>query len=308
MPVQPLVLDTLVTGLPYVLPFLGIWLVFRLLGEIDLTVDASFTLGAAVTAVGLANGWGVAAAMTAAAVAGAVAGLVTTVLHVALRVPVLLAGIVMWIGMYSVNLRVMERPTLAVPQEQTLYAPLQKLSGDARDVATAGMLTSIVLVALLVLAGWLHSEHGLAVRVAGANRSMARRYGVDDRRMVGAGLMVCNALAASGGALVAQGQGFVEVNMGFGLAIAGVAAVLVGELVLPARASQVVRAMVAVCVGALVYRAVLVGALRAGLPATDLRLVIALMLIAAMVGHRFLRSSGKPACAGVGGTAHVGAA
>ncbi len=122
-----MLVDTLVTGLPYVPPFLGVWLAFRLLDRIDLTVDASFTLGAAVAAVLLEHGMPAPAAILSAMGAGAVAGLLTASLHVALRIPVLLAGIVMWIGLYSVNLRIMGRPTIGLGGLPTLYAPLHGL-------------------------------------------------------------------------------------------------------------------------------------------------------------------------------------
>ncbi|MDY7104984.1 MAG: ABC transporter permease [Actinomycetota bacterium] len=284
--VAHLLLDTTVTGVPYVLPFLGVFVGFRLLDRIDLTIDASFVLGAAVTAVALGADVSPWVALVAAAAAGAAAGLVTTALHLLLRVPVLLAGIVMWIGLYSINLRVMGRPTLAVASITTIYAPLDGLGRSARDLWAVGILTSIVAAVVVAVAAYLRSESGLALRATGVNTMMARSQGVDDRLVVLIGLAAANSLAALGGALVAQGQGFAEVNMGTGVVIAGVAAVLIGELLVRPAPSAIVGALAAVVVGTLAYRFVLLVALRIGLPASDLRLVTAVTLGLTLAARR----------------------
>lgn len=286
-----LLLDTAVTGLPYVLPFLGVLLVFRLLDRIDLTIDGSFALGAAVSATAVAAGVGPWTSILLAVLAGAAAGAATTLLHVLVRVPVLLAGIVMWIGSYSITLRVMGRPTTAVPSTTTIYAPLADLDRVVRDLGTIGVLVVIVTLVLVAAGLYLRTESGLALRATGVNTSMARSNGVDDRLVVGIGLATANAAAAAGGALVAHGQGFAEVNMGTGTLIAGIAAVLLGELLLRPSASAVGRTLVAVVVGAVLYRLVLLSALRMGLAASDLRLVTAATLAVALLAQR-LRGAG----------------
>jgi putative ABC transport system permease protein len=278
-----LLLDTAVTGLPYVLPFLGVLVVFRLLDRIDLTLDGSFALGAANAASTLAAGVPAWMSVLAACVAGALAGVATTLLHLVLRVPVLLAGIVMWIGLYSINLRVMGRPTLALDSAASLYAPFDNLERGGRDGWVIATLALVVLVVLVVVGFYLRTESGLALRATGINTEMARSQGVDDRLTVAVGLTGANSLAALGGALVAHGQGFAEVNMGTGVLIAGIAAVLLGELVVRPGASNVARMLTSVAAGALLYRLVLLGALRAGLPASDLRLVTAVTLALALL-------------------------
>lgn len=281
-----LVLDTAVTGLPYVLPFLGVLVVFRLLDRIDLTIDGSFALGAAVSVVLVDSGLPPWCALLAAGAAGAAAGGITTAVHLLLRVPVLLAGIVMWIGLYSVNLRVMGRPTVAVPSATTVYGSFDGLGRSAHDLAVIGVLAALIGAIVIALGGYLRSESGLALRATGVNTRMAQSQGVDDRRAVAVGLAIANALAALGGGLVAHGQGFAEVNMGTGILISGVAAVLLGELVMRPTPSTVGRALLAVVVGALAYRLVLLTALRVGLPASDLRLVTALTLGATLLARR----------------------
>lgn len=281
-----LLLDTLVTGLPYVLPFLGVFVVFRLLERIDLTIDASFTLGAAVATTSLGTGAPAALSLVAAVLAGAGAGLATTGLHLLMRVPVLFAGIVMWIGLYSVSLRIMGRPTLAVEAADTIYAPFGDLGRSAQDALAIATLAVVVMLVLVALDRFLRTETGLALRAVGVNTPMARSQGVDDRRTVALGLALANALAGLGGALVAQGQGFAEINMGTGVLIAGVAAVLLGELLTRARGATIVRGLLAVLAGTLTYRIILLSALRAGLPAADLRLVTALTMVTALLVQR----------------------
>ncbi len=281
-----LLLDTLVTGLPYVLPYLGVFTVFRLLDRIDLTIDASFTLGAGVSAALLVAGTPAPVTFAAAVAAGAVAGLVTTILHLVLRVPVLLAGIVMWIGLYSVNLRIMGRPTVALGSTSTIYAPFDDLGRVGRDLRVIGVLVIVVTIVLVGVGAFLRTESGLALRATGVNTPMARSQGVDDRTATAFGLAGANALAALGGALVAQGQGFAEINMGTGILIAGVAAVLLGELLAGPSGSRVARGLIGVLVGALLYRLVLLWALRLGLPASDLRLVTAVTMALALLLQR----------------------
>lgn len=278
-----LLLDTAVTGLPYVLPFLGVLVVFRLLDRIDLTLDGSFALGAAIAASTLAAGMPAWMSVLAACVAGALAGVATTLLHLVLGVPVLLAGIVMWIGLYSINLRVMGRPTLALDSAASLWAPFDDLGRGARDGWVIATLALVVVVVLMLVGLYLRTESGLALRATGINTEMARSQGVDDRLTVTIGLAGANSLAALGGALVAHGQGFAEVNMGTGVLISGIAAVLLGELVVRPGTSDVARILTAVAAGALMYRLVLLGALRAGLPASDLRLVTAVTLAIALL-------------------------
>ena len=278
--------DTLVTGLPYVLPVLATYLVFRILDQIDLTIEGSFVLGASVSAVLLVDGVPAPLATLASGAAGAAAGVVTAAVHAAVRIPVLIAGIVSMIGLYTVNLRVMGRPSIGLTGAATLYEPFEDWDRAAQDLAVGGILTLIVVGVVALVALFLRTEAGLAVRSHGDGPRMARSHGVDGRAVTFAGLALANAVSGLGGALVAQGQGFSDVNMGVGVVVAGITAVLVGELVVRPRRRRVLGALAAVVVGALLYRLVLVVALRAGLPTTDLRLVTAVVLIGVLAGQR----------------------
>jgi putative ABC transport system permease protein len=249
-------LDTLVTGLPLVTAVMGIFMIFRLRQDFDLTIDASFTMGAAVVATTLLHGASVPVAMAAAVAASAAMGLITTILHLTLKIPVILAGLVMSIGFFSVNLRIMGTPSLNVVDMPTLFSGFVDLDARAADLLTSAVLAGIVLVVLGALALFLRTEIGLALRATGVNDVMARSHGVDDRRLLALSLMIANGLAGLSGALVVQSQGFADVSMGTGTLIAGVGAVLLGELIVRPSGSKVIRMVLAVVIGALAYRLV----------------------------------------------------
>lgn len=278
--------DTLVTGLPYVLPVLATYLVFRILDQIDLTIEGSFVLGAAVSASLLVSGTPAVLATAAGAAAGAAAGIVTAALHLLLRVPVLLAGIIAMIGLYSVNLRVMGRPSIGLSGVDTVYAPFRNWDRVEKDIAVVGILAAVLAVILTALWRFLQTEVGLALRGYGDGPRMARSHGVDARVTTVVGLALANAASALGGALVAQGQGFSDVNMGVGVLVAGIAAVLLGEFLVRTGRTRILAGLAAIVVGALAYRLVLVVALRAGLPATDLRAATAGVLVAVLALQR----------------------
>ncbi|NKQ56081.1 ABC transporter permease [Amycolatopsis sp. K13G38] len=275
-------LDTLVTGLPMITGIAGIYLLFRILNDFDLTVDGSFTLGAAVSAVTALNGVPAVPAVLLGVIAGALSGLLTASLHVAFKIPILLAGLVMSMGLFSINLRVMNVPTLSLLGDSGIFAPFADLDGPAADLAVAGTLLAIDAVVLGVLLVFLRTEIGLAIRATGVNPVMATAQGVSRTVVVAIALAIANGLTALAGALTVQVQGFVDVNAGTGTLIAGAGAVLLGELLLRPTPSKVGRAMIAVLVGGVAYRLIIVLALRLGLAATDLKLVTAVTLILAV--------------------------
>jgi putative ABC transport system permease protein len=283
-----ILLDTLVTGLPLATAVMGVYMIFRLREDFDLTIDASFTMGAAILALTLLHGASVPVAMLAAVAASAAMGLITAALHLTLKIPVILAGLVMSIGFFSVNLRIMGEPTLNVVDVPTLFSGFATLDADEADLLTSLVLAGIVGAVFAVLAVFLRTELGLALRATGVNQRMARSHGVDDRRFMALSLLIANGLAGLSGALVVQSQGFADVNMGAGTLIIGVGAVLLGELLLRPTGSKVLRIVLAVLIGTLAYRLVLVVALQLGLPATDLQGVTALTLVVAVASRRYL--------------------
>jgi putative ABC transport system permease protein len=293
-----LLLDTLVTGLPLVASTMGVYMIFRLREDFDLTVDASLTLGGALTAVLLLHGWPLPLACVTAVLAAGAMGAITATLHLTLRIPVILAGLVMSIGFYSVNLEVMGTPSLNLLGLPTLFSGYPTLDPTASDAVTALILAAVVLTALGALALFLRTEIGLALRATGVNARMSRSQGVNDRALMVLSLVIANALAGLAGCLLVQDQGFADINMGTGTLIAGVGAVLLGELLLHPSGSKVLRIVACAVVGTLLYRLILVASLRAGLPAEDLQGVTALTLLVAVAAQRY----GTLAWAGVFGS------
>ncbi|MBE0530974.1 MAG: ABC transporter permease [Rhodospirillales bacterium] len=278
------VLGTVETGLIFGLVALGVYLSFRILQFPDLTVDGSFPLGAAVSAV-LIVGAGVNPflATGVACVAGAAAGLMTAWLNVRLKILHLLASILTMIALYSINLRIMGRPNIALLGETTVFTPLDAL-GVSTYVAVPAALFVLVVAAKLAMDWFLNSEVGLAMRATGANARMARAQGINTNFYTLLGMAISNALVALAGALFAQSQGAADVTMGVGVIVVGLAAVIGGEAVILPR--TIFLATLACVTGSLLYRLAVALALNAefiGLKAQDLNLITALLVAAAMV-------------------------
>ena len=270
-------------GLIFSLVALGVFISFRLLRFPDLTVDGSFPLGGAVCAILIANGVNPWLATLAATAAGAAAGLLTGWLNVKLKIMDLLASILMMIALYSINLRVMGGPNVPLINDPTLFTMLQP-EGMDDYLARPLILLFIVIAAKLALDWFFSTERGLAIRATGSNARMARAQGVNTGAMVLLGMAVSNALVGLAGALFAQTQGGSDISMGIGTIVIGLAAVIVGESILPSR--RIVYATLAVVIGAIVYRFFIAMALNSdfiGLKAQDLNLVTALLVIFALV-------------------------
>jgi putative ABC transport system permease protein len=270
-------------GLVYGLVALGVFLSFRVLSFPDLTVDGSFPLGAAVAASAITGGVDPWLATLLAIVAGALAGLVTALLNVRFHILHLLASILTMIALFSINLRIMGRPNIALLGQPTVLSPLEGLGipGLLLRPLAAGL---IVLLCALLLAWFLQTDYGLALRATGANARMARAQGIATGAAICVGMALSNGLVALAGALFAQTNGFADITIGTGTIVVGLAAVIVGETLLPARRLWLV---VAACVvGSILYRLAVAFALNAdvlGLEASDLNLVTAVLVGLALI-------------------------
>ncbi len=270
-------------GLMFGLVALGVFLSFRVLNFPDLTVDGSFPLGAAVAATLIVNGVDPFIATACAPVAGAAAGLVTAWLNLRFGILHLLASILTMIGLYSINLRIMGKPNVALINDPTILTPFEGL-GLAnlylRPVA-AGVVATL---AVLLVARFLASDYGLAMRATGANPRMARAQGIDTTRSTYVGMALSNALVALAGALFAQFNGFADVTIGTGTIVVGLAAVIVGEAIVGTR--TVWLWIVGCIAGSVLYRIAVALALNAdflGLSASDLNLVTAVLVALALI-------------------------
>jgi putative ABC transport system permease protein len=280
-------------GLIFGLVALGVYLSFRIINFPDLTVDGSFPLGGAVAAVLIVAGVNPFAATAAAIVAGAGAGALTAWLNVRLRIMQLLASILVMIALYSINLRVMGKPNVALINDPTVFS-LVDFGGLPDYVLNPLVLAVIVIAAKLLIDLFFASETGLAMRATGGNPRMARAQGISTDRQTVIGLALSNALVALAGALFVQSQGGADISMGIGTIVIGLAAVIIGETILPARSLVITTA--ACIVGALLYRFFIALALNSdfiGLQAQDLNLVTAVLVAFALLVPTYKRKLSK---------------
>ncbi|HEY0837859.1 MAG TPA: ABC transporter permease [Azospirillum sp.] len=275
-------------GLVYALVALGVYLSFRVLDFPDLTVDGSFPLGAAVAATWIVSGGNPWLGSLAAMLAGAGAGLVTALLNVRFRILHLLASILTMIALFSINLRIMGRPNVAILMQDTVLTPFYGLNlfgvGVPEHIVRPLVVGTVALVAVALLAWFLTSAFGLAMRATGVNARMARAQGVETDRHVYFGIALSNALVALAGALFAQTNGFADVTTGIGTIVVGLAAVIVGETLVPLRG--LAGALLGCVIGSILYRLAVQLALSAevvGLEAADLNLVTAVLVAVALI-------------------------
>ncbi|MGG3871523.1 ABC transporter permease [Brevibacillus laterosporus] len=285
-------------GLLFAVMALGVYLTFRILNFPDLTVDGSFALGGAMAATLISEGTNPVLATLVATGGGALAGAFTGVLTTKGKINGLLAGILTMIALYSINLRIMGKSNVPLLRETTLYSIAKDMS--IPDFTVNG-ITLFSGVAFLFLGGvfllkgildyFLHSDIGLDLRATGDNPTMIRSYGVGTDGTLIMGLALSNALVALSGALIAQFQGFGDVNMGIGMIIIGLASVIIGEVIVGDK--SIMRATLAVIMGSLLYRFVIAYALKVGLSPGDMKLITALLVIVALTLPNVLRGMNK---------------
>ena len=267
-------------GLIYAIMALGVYLTFRILDFADLTVDGSFTTGAALAAIGIVNGMPPALATLVAFAGGLAAGVVTGLLHTKGRINGLLAGILTQIGLYSVNLRIMGKSNIALLREDTAMTPLREADLLGTWVSV-GIFLALALVLLGALIWFLHTDVGLAMRATGDAPDMIRSFGVNTDNQKILGLALSNGLVALCGSLIAQFQGFADIGMGIGMIVAGLASVIIGQAILGR--SSVWIAATAVVLGSVLYRVVIQLALEVGLNPNDMKLISAVLVVLALV-------------------------
>jgi putative ABC transport system permease protein len=288
-----LLIGSLTMGLILSLLALGVLFSFRIVAFRDLTVDGSLTLGGTVAATLLVAGHNPWLATLAACLAGAIAGSVTGVLATRFRINGLLAGILVMTALYSVNLRVMGRSNLPLLKERTVFTQVQNETETRRrwkigrwEVSVQDMYAAMLAAAVIAAMGsgayaFLRSNLGLAMCATGDNPDMIRALGVDVGWMTTFGLAISNGLVAGSGALLAQYQGFADVQMGIGMVVWGFASVIIGESLVGSR--HVGWMIIGAVMGSILFRLLVAIALRWGLNPNDLKLITALFVFGALV-------------------------
>ncbi|MFR7758204.1 MAG: ABC transporter permease [Christensenellales bacterium] len=270
---------------------LGVYLTFRLLDIADLTVDGSFATGGAVTVMLIIAGYPAYVALIIAVIAGMLAGLCTGLLHTKLGIPAILAGILTQFALYSVNLRIMGM-SANKPANPDAYDLLISL----RNIPSAiikGVIFAIVIIAALYW--YFGTEQGSAIRATGSNPAMSRAQGINISNMKLIGLSLSNGMVALSGGLMAQYQGFADVNMGRGAIVIGLAAVIIGEVLCDAifrKGSQFYVRLSFVVLGGIVYYLVMVVILWLKLDPNDLKLFTA-VIVAVFLAVPYIRSQSK---------------
>lgn len=273
-------------GLIYAIVALGVYLTFRILDFPDLTVDGSFTLGAAVTAKMIIDGGSPILATAAGFGAGVIAGVVTGLLHTKGKINGLLAGILTMIALYSVNLRVMGKSNLSLLREDTLVSPLK--DGGLLGTATSIMIFAALALIIKVIIDWfLHTDLGLAVQATGDNEQMIRSFGVNTDNTKILTLALSNGLVALCGGLIAQYQGYADSGMGIGLILVGLASVILGQAIFGSR--HIFVSTLAVILGSVLYRVVIYFALDIGFNPNDMKLITAVIVVIALLVPQWRR-------------------
>ena len=271
-------------GLIWGIMAIGVYMTYKVLDFADLTVDGSIATGGATAVMLMLSGQNVYVALIGATISGLLAGLATGIFHVAFGIPGILAGILTQLGLYSVNMRIMGKSNQAISVDK--YDLILSL----RDIPNAIMVALIFCVVLIVLLYCFYgTEIGRVFRATGCNEIMARAQGTNTDHMKILGLMLSNGVVALAGGLYAQYQGNADVNMGRGAIVIGLAAVIIGEVVLGKLVyfNYMLR-MAAVVVGAIIYFCVIAVVLWLGLETTDMKLISAL-IVAAFLAVPYLK-------------------
>lgn len=270
-------------GLLFSLVALGVYLSFRVLNFPDLTVDGSFPLGAAATAVAIVNGMDPFLATGIGTLAGAGAGFAAAFLNVRLKILNLLSGILVMVALYSINLRVMGRPNISLYGEATVFTPFEAMLDFG--IWTKCVVLLVIAICMKFLVDWfLATQIGLAIRASGENPVMARAQSVNNGAMTMIGMTLSNGLVGLAGALFAQSQGLADVSLGIGTIVTGLAALIIGETLIGS--TRVAWATLGCLIGAILYRFFIAAALSAGflgIQAQDLNLVTAIVVAIAVV-------------------------
>jgi putative ABC transport system permease protein len=275
-------LSAIELGLIYSLMVLGLFLSYRILNIPDLTVDGSFTLGAAV-AVSFTLAGHPLLGILAAGAAGAMAGLVTAFLQTKMKIQPILAGIITMTALYSINLMVMDnKANLPITQDESIYHMFGQLVGKNLQGMLLSGLAALVLVVIVVL--FLSTPLGLSVRATGDNEDMVRSSSINANFTKSVGLAAANACVALSGALIAHYNCYAEVRMGIGMVVIGLASLIIGEIVVEifVKRMTVLAGAVAAVVGSVIYRLIIAQALELNFSASSLKLITAIIVALAM--------------------------
>lgn len=263
-----MLLGTLEQSFIFAVMVLGVYISYKILDFPDMTVDGSFPLGAAVAAASIVKGVNPVLALILAMAAGAAAGFITGMIHVKLRVTNLLAGIIVMTGLYSINLRIMGKSNIP------LFSVKHLFNGNVSAIVVVAVILLIVKLGMDFL---LKTKFGFALKALGDNESLIISLGLNEKTLKIYGLMLANSLVALSGAVLAQYQGFVDVGMGTGTIITGLASIIIGDALFGKK--KVIKISMMVIFGTIIYRTIIALSLKVGMNASDLKLITSALVV-----------------------------
>ncbi|MGX7052353.1 ABC transporter permease [Leuconostoc palmae] len=275
-----IIVSSIGQGLLWAVLGVALFLTFRILNFPDMTVEGSFPLGAATAVSLIAHGFNPYLATLIAFVIGTIAGLATGLLYTKGRIPILLAGILVMTASLSINLRIMGSANISLLNQKSVFSAhiLQHLPKYFDSVFVGLIIITLITLALIF---FLQTDLGQAFIATGDNATMAQSIGIKTDRMTIMGLMLSNGLIAFGGAIIAQNNGYADINMGIGIIVIALASIIIGEVIFGDLSLN--ERLVAVIVGSILYRLVLLAVLQLGFSTNDLNLISAVVLAIAMM-------------------------
>jgi len=275
-----IIVSSIGQGLLWAVLGVALFLTFRILNFPDMTVEGSFPLGAATAVTMISHGINPYLATLTALIIGSIAGLVTGLLYTKGKIPILLAGILVMTAALSINLRIMGSANISLLNQKSIFSSpiLQHLPKNFDSVFVGFIIITIITLSLMF---FLQTEIGQAFIATGDNANMAQSIGIKTDRMTIMGLMLSNGLIALGGAVIAQNNGYADINMGIGIIVIALASIIIGEVAFGDLSLN--GRLVAVIVGSILYRLVLLAVLSFGFSTNDLNLISAIVLAVAMM-------------------------
>ena len=279
-------------GLVWGVMVLGLYITFRILDFADLTGDGSLALGGSVSAVLISNGFNPFISLIIATIAGAAAGCVTGILNVKLKIPAILSGILTMIALYSINIRIMGKANISLVGKETVFSMFDNLisnMGSNSQIISVVIIGSLVCLTLIIILYWFFgTDLGYAIRATGNNKVMICALGVNTNIMKIIALAISNSLISLCGALVAQSQGYSDINMGTGAIICGLASIIIGETLFRKDINFMLKLASAV-LGSICYRIIITLALQIGMNPSDLKLFTAITVALALSLPKFMK-------------------
>ena len=284
-------------GLIWGIMAIGVYITFRILDIADLTVDGTLCTGGAVCIMMMLSGHNVWVSMLAATGAGLLAGLATGIFHTFMGIPAILAGILTQLSLYSINLKIMGKANQAINVDKfNLLVSLRRVKGVALTQNTLFIVAIMIIILIAVLYWFFGTELGCSLRATGCNPSMSRAQGINTDFCKVLGLMISNGLVALSSALLAQYQGFADVNMGRGAIVIGLAAVIIGEAIFSRIFRNFALRLLAVAFGSILYYLVLQTVIWMGID-TDLLKMLSALVVAVFLAVPYWKGKyfAKPA-------------